>query len=203
MRVDDITKAKPSKDNIITKKLIQSKESGLFFGAPVKDIKNTELSYAEVLAVGPTATQPDNCPGLEVGNKVVYNSFAGSHIATADLKELYKVMNGYSIMAILDDIDNLNESTIHPAANRLLLAVKFIDESNTGVFISGADAKDPRLEDLDYGTVIKIGPSCKLGYNVGDIVAYNPYSGENIRGAESVDKPALRVLIEDDVLLSI
>lgn len=203
MRVDDIKKVKPSKDNVVTRKLEQEKEGGLFFATTIKDVKNTELSYAEVLAVGPTATRPDICPGLEVGNSVVYNSFAGSHIATNELKELYKVMSGYSIMAILDDINNLNESTIHPTCNRLLLAEKFVDETNSGIFISAADAKDPRLEDLDYGTVIKIGPSCKLGYKVGDIVAYNPYAGERIRQAESVDKPALRVLIEEDALLSI
>jgi len=203
MRVDDITKVKPSKDNVVIKRKEKKKDGGLFFPTAVKDVKNTELSYAEVLAVGPTATQPEHCPGLEKGDLIVHNSLAGANIATSDRGERYKVMNGYSILALLDDIDNLNEDTVHPAANRLLLAVKFIDETDTGVVISTEEAKDPRLEDLDYGTIISVGPSCKLGYNVGDIVAYNSYAGEDIRRAESVNKPALRTLIEDDVLLSI
>ena len=106
-------------------------------------------------------------------------------------------------MAKIDDISNLNEETIHPTSNRLLIAVKFIDQTQAGLFIPNDEAKDPRLEDLDYGVVLKTGPSCKLGYKVGDIVAYQPYAGENIRPPQSVERPALRVLIEEDVLLTI
>jgi co-chaperonin GroES (HSP10) len=112
-------------------------------------------------------------------------------------------MGGYSIMATLDDINNLEPETVHPASNRLLLAVKFLDETDDGLYISADESKNPQLEDLAYGVIIKTGPSCKLGYKVGDIVGYQPYAGENIRPALSTDKPALRVLIEEDVLLTI
>jgi co-chaperonin GroES (HSP10) len=203
MRVSDIKKVKPSKENIVIKKLEQDKTGGLFVGAPVKDDKNAELSFSEVVAIGPMATQPEQCPGLEIGDKIVHNRFSGSYIGTKELDALYKVMDGYSVMAILEDINNINENTIHPTSNRLLVAVKFLDETDEGLYIPSESASDPSLEDLAYGTVIKVGPSCKLTYNVGDIVAYPPYCGEEIRKAESGKKPALRVLVEEDVLLSI
>lgn len=204
MRVNDITKVKPAKDFVVVQNIELDKNNELYFAKSSKpDPKNTELSFGKVLATGPTTGTPDSCPGIEPENIVVYNRYAGSHIATKQPNEIYKVMIGYSIMARIDDINNLNEETIHPSANRLLLAVKFVDQDESGIFLDANDAKDPRLEDIDYGTVIKVGPSCKLGYKIGDIVAYNPYSGENIRPPGTADKPALRVLIEEDVLLTI
>lgn len=204
MRVTDIKKVKPAKDNVVVKTIELDADNKLFFAKTKnKDPKNAELAYGEVLAVGPTANKAEYCPGVEAGSKVTFNRFAGAHIATNELSELYKIMDGYSILAVLDNLDNLNEESIHPSANRLLLAVKYVDQDDNGVFLAGTDAKDPALEDLDYGTVIRVGPSCKLGYKVGDIVAYHPYSGENVREAQSVDKPALRVLIEEEVLLTI
>lgn len=204
MRVNDITKVKPAKDNVVVKTIELDANNDLFFAkSKHKDPKNAELAYGEVTAIGPTANEAENCPEVIVGSKVTFNRFAGAHIATKELSELYKIMNGYTILAVLDSLDNLNEESIHPSANRLLLAVKFVDEDDSGVFLGESESKDPSLEDLDYGTVIRVGPSCKLGYKVGNIVAYHPYSGENVRTAQGIDKPALRVLIEEDVLLTI
>jgi co-chaperonin GroES (HSP10) len=204
MRVNDITKVKPAKEYVVVENIELDKDSELFFAkSKTIDVKNADLSIGKVLATGPMSDQPEFSPGVVPGDTVTYNVFSGSHIATTELAKLYKIMSGYNIIAKLDDVNNLDENTVHPSSNRLFLAVKFIDETDSGLFIPAADASDPRLEDLDYGTVISVGPSCKLGYKVGDIVAYNPYSGENVRPPRSVSKPALRILIEEDVLLTI
>lgn len=204
MRIADIKTVKPAKDNVVVSTIEPNSDSKLFFATnKTPDTKNTQLSFGRVLAIGPDALKSEHCPDLNIDDTVVYSVYAGSHIATDDLKELYKVMGGYSIMAKIEDINNVNEVTVSPTSNRLLIAVKFIDQTQAGLFISNEEAKDPRLEDLDYGVVLKTGPSCKLGYEVGDIVAYQPYAGENIRPPLSVEKPALRVLIEEDVLLTI
>jgi co-chaperonin GroES (HSP10) len=204
MRIDDVKKVKPAKENVVVRKIELGKKDAIYL-APEDpmDYKNSPLTVSEVISVGPLAGAETQCPGVAPGDKVIHNFFAGSHIATSDVSEIYKVLNGYSLMAFLDDIDNINESTARPASNRLLLAVKFIAETEDGLYLSQKEASDPRLEDLAYGVIIKMGPSCKLGYNVGDIVAYPPYAGEEIRSAESTGVPALRVLIEEDVLLTI
>ena len=204
MRVNDIKKVKPAKENIVVKTIELDKNNELFFAkSKTQDTKNAELSFGEIISLGPDASRPGQCPDVKIGDKVVVNRYAGSHIATTELNEIYKVMMGYSVMATLDDMNNLDENTIHPSSNRLLLSVKFRDQTDGELYIPREEASDPRLEDIDYGTVLVVGPSCKLGYKVGDIVAYNPYSGENVRTAETVDRPALRVLIEEDVLLTI
>lgn len=204
MRVTDIKKVKPAKDNVVVKTVELDSNNNLFFAKTKnKDPKNAELSFGEVIAKGPTTDNAGNCPGLEAGSKVAFNRFAGAHLATNELSEVYKILGGYSIIAEIADLENLNEDTILPTDNRLLLAVKFIDQDDSGVFLDESSAKDPMLEDLDYGLIIRVGPSCKLGYKVGDLVAYNPYAGEQIRAAQGIDRPALRVLIEEDVLLTI
>ena len=204
MRVNDISKVKPAKDNIVVKTIEPNRNDKLFITkADQPDTKNTLLSFGEVIAIGPNATQNEYCPELKLSDTVTYSSFAGSHIATENIKELYKIMGGYSVMAKIDDINNLNWDTVHPTSNRILVEVKFVDQTQEGLFISEDEAKDPRLEDLDYGVIVSTGPSCKLGYKVGDTVAYQPYAGENIRPPQSVDRPALRVLIEEDILLTI
>jgi co-chaperonin GroES (HSP10) len=204
MRVNDIKRVKPAKENIVVKTIELDKDNKLFFAKSKKqDPRNTELSYGEVIAVGPNAGDPGQCPEITIGDKIVVNRYAGSHIATNELSEIYKVMVGYNVMAKLDDINNIDVDTTSPSSNRVLIAVKLVDATDGELYIPAEEASNPQLEDLDYGVIVKIGPSCKLGYKVGDIVAYNPYSGENVRAAESIDKPALRVLIEEDVLLTI
>lgn len=204
MRVNDIKKVKPAKENIVVKTIELDKNNELFFAkSKTQDPKNAELSFGEVISLGPNAGDPGQCPEITVGDKVVVNRYSGSHIATNELNEIYKVMIGYSVMAKLDDINKIDVDTTHPSSNRLLIAVKLVDATDGELYIPVTEASDPRLEDLDYGVIVKLGPSCKLGYKVGDIVAYPPYAGENVRAAESMDKPALRVLIEEDVLLTI
>lgn len=204
MRVNDVNKVKPAKDNVILRIVEPDAKNGLFLAqSKTPDPKNAILTFGEILAVGPNANEAAYCPEINVGDIVAVNSFAGSHIATSKPNELYKIMGGYSIMTKIDDINNLKEDTLTPVANRLLIEVKFIDQDETGLVLLADEASDPRLEDLDYGTILKVGPSCKLGYKKGDIVAYQPYAGENIRQATSADSPALRVLIEEDVLLTI
>jgi co-chaperonin GroES (HSP10) len=204
MRIENVKKVKPAKENVVVRNIELGERDGIYIATEDPgDYKDSPLRFSEVISVGPLAENVDQCPGVKPGDTVVHNLFAGAHIATDDVAELYKILDGYSLIAILDDIHKLNESTIKPTANRLLLAVKYMAETENGLFLSRDEAKDARLEDLAYGVILKVGPSCKLGYNVGDIVAYNPYAGETIRQAESADIPALRVLIEEDVLLTI
>lgn len=203
MRVDDINTVVPSKTNVVLKIVEPSHEGTLVIPKQnMVDDKNATLIIGEVVATGADAGSAVACPGVEPGQTYAVNIFSGYHIATPDIKELYKIMDGFSLMAKLDDINNINESTVSPACERLLIAQKFVDETQGGLVLEGLDARDPKLEDLDYGLVIKFGASCKLGYKVGQIVGFPPYCGEQIRPAGGKDKPALRVLNENDVVLT-
>lgn len=202
MIVSDVNKVKAAKSNVIIQTVELTEEGNLYFAKDGSDDdKNAEISFGKVIAMGPTAKEAEACPEVNVGESVVFNRYAGSHIVTKNTDEINKVMDGHFIMARLQDINNINEETAYPVANRVLIKVKYVDQDEDGLVFD--NASNPGLEDLDYGEIVKVGSSCKLGYKVGEIVAYNTYAGENIRRAVSADIPALRVLNEDDVLLII
>ena len=203
MRIDDINTVVPSGDNVVLQIVEPTTEGTLVIPKQnIVDEKNATLITGKVISVGATADNPNACPGVAPGKTYMMNVFGGYHIATKDVKEMYKLLGGYNLLAELEDIDNINESTVSPVGYRLLIAQKFVDETQDGLVLTGMDARDPRLEDLDYGVVLKVGASCKLGYEVGQLVGYPPYCGEQVKSDNGKDSPALRVLHENDVALT-
>lgn len=202
MRLKKIDKVTPTKDRVITRILDRKVfEDGVYLGGDEDASKqNVTMYYGEVEKIGPNSTDPEHCPGLQVGDTAVFSQFAGHHIATSD-NEIHKLIRGYDIMATTTDITTIDGTVLNPTADRLLLEILCVDVDEDGIVMSDADAQDPKLADLDYGKVIKIGPTCDAGYKIGDIVAYEPYAGEVVRAQGDANTPGLKIIIEDDILL--
>lgn len=203
MQINDIKTIKPKKDLVIVDIEKVNKKDELYLGdSKGGEYKKVEMYFGEVKSKGPEVTEPLNCPGLEVGDKVAFSQFAGSHIITKEIA-MTKVIRGYDIMAILDDLDNISEDTITPTSDRLLVAL--IDEDNTPddeLYLSSSNKSDPRVSELVYAKVLRVGKSCK-DTKIGDLIAFSPYAGETIRYQLSAEKPELKSIREDDTIFSI
>jgi co-chaperonin GroES (HSP10) len=152
--------------------------------------------------MGPDATSKEHCPGLKDKDTVLFSQFAGHHVSTREDK-FVKIIRGYDIMATLEDINNITDSNVHPAANRILVAAKYRDETDDGLILNVDEARDPALADLDYGVVLKKGPACELPIEVGQTVAYTTYVGECVQKQPEENVAEYRVLVEDDILFTI
>lgn len=201
MRIENIDEFSPCKDRaLVTLTKINTNPDDLYFGEDEDQDGKVNVYYGTVNKLGPLAQNKEHANGIEVGDTAIFSQFAGNHIATAD-EEGYKLLRGYDIMAKTSDVGNINGETLDPVSNRVLIEVQFVDTTSDGVVLTADDARDPRLADLDYGKIIKVGPSCKDKYEVGTLVAYDPYCGQVLREQTDLDTPCLKVLVEDDILM--
>ena len=202
MTINDIKTVKPKRDMVSVEIKAKNEESGLYTGE-VQDTNEpkVEMYFGEVVKMGPEVTDDAHCPGLKEGDKVAFSQFAGYHLITTG-EARHKVLNGYNIMAILDDLDNVSEDTITPTADRLLVAI--IDEGmeDEKLFISKSDKSDPRTTELVYAKVLRVGKTCK-DTKVGDLIAFSPYAGETIRFQLSSTEPELKSIMEGETIFSI
>jgi len=105
------TDVKPVNTNVLAKVFIPDniKESGLYVEAQEEASQlSIEFYSAEVMDMGDAANSKVQCPGLEVGNKIVFSQFAGY---TPPTKDAYtKLINGHDIVAIIKDYDMKKEN---------------------------------------------------------------------------------------------
>lgn len=199
MRLKTAEQIRPTKDLVVVE--IQSKEDEdeLYIGEEEANPFQVEMYYGVVEHLGPETRDDLHCPNLNKGDIVIFSQFAGSYIATNDDK-LYKVIRGYDIMATTTILTRINEDALTPTADRVLVKVhdKSVDES--GLYLSTEEQKDSRLVDLNYGEIIKVGPTVPDTFKQGDLVAYDSYSGEAIRRRGSSEEPELRVIRSPDIL---
>lgn len=181
---------------------VTKEKNGIFIGEDESVPTDIKMYFGTVEKVGPDATNQDACPGLKEGDVGFFSEFSGYNIASRD-ETPHKLIPAYDIMAIITDTKKLSADTITPTADRILISVKFLDQSESGVVLTAEDASDPRLRDLDYGKVLQQGPSTKLGFKTDCVVAYDPYAGEKVRPASGKDSPELRLIREDDILFVI
>jgi len=201
MRLKGIDTVKPRHDLVVVD--VQPREiSGVYLGGNEQATKTqVEMYYGKVEKIGPEVLDPKHCPGLMVGDIAIFSQFAGSYIATSDDK-LHKIIRGYDIMGITEDLNEINEVTLRPTADRVLVEVFHKELTDEGIYLNPEDAKDPRLQDISYGKILKLGPSVKTDLKVGDTVGYDPWVGEAIRKRTSDDRPELRIIRADDILFS-
>lgn len=203
MKLKNVKSVKPLQKGVLVDVHSVSKVvDGIFTGESEFNPTDIKMYFGTVEKVGPGSTEKDACPGLKEGDIGFFSEFSGYHIAT-DEKSMKKLIPAYDIMAIVKNTKELNKDTITPTSDRVLVEVKFLDQDEGGVILSDADAKDPKLKDLDYGTVITNGPSTKGLVKENQVVAYDPYSGEIIRKAAGISVPELRLIREDDILFII
>jgi co-chaperonin GroES (HSP10) len=203
MRLENVKDVKPTKDGVLVDvHPLATEEDGIFIGTQESNPSDIKMYFGTVEKVGPDSTGELHCPGLKEGDIGFFSEFSGYHIATKE-KSVKKLIPAYDIMAIIKDTKNLNEETIQPTSDRLLIEVKFVDQDSDGVVLSADDAKDPRLRDLDYGKALLLGPSTKGIVKKDQVVAYDPYAGEVVRRAAGINTPELRLIREDDILFVI
>lgn len=203
MRLDNVKGVKPTKDGVLVDvHPLATEDDGIFIGTQESNPSDIKMYFGTVEKVGPKSTDEEHCPGLKEGDIGFFSEFSGYHIATKE-KTVKKLIPAYDIMAIVKDTKNLNEKTISPTSDRLLIEVKFIDTDENGIVLSAEDTKDPRLRDLDFGVALSFGPSTKGVAKKGQTVAYDPYAGEIVRRSTGVDIPELRLIREDDILFVI
>lgn len=198
MRLQSINKIRPMKDlvvvEIIPKELA---EDEVYMGDSQPGKFQVKLYNGIAESLGPNATEDLNCPNLNKGDAVIFSQFAGSYISTDDGK-LHKIIRGYDIMATTTDLEKINEDTLSPTADRVLIKVQLRTIDESGLYFT--DGQDPSLVDLSYGEIIKVGPTVLDNFKKGDLIAYEPYSGETIRKKGSFKESELRVLRSDDIL---
>jgi len=199
MKIKDTSKIEPQKDLVLVNVQNSVEKDGVYLGQKKNTPENIIMYLGEVEKLGPSATLDINCPGLQIGDIAMFSQFSGHHIATDNDKSL-KVIPGYDITAIVSDPENISETTLTPTSDRLLVTVKMTDESEDGLILSKEESRDPRLTDLDYAIILQTGKSTKLGYRVGQLVAYEPWCGVVAKERRFTGDSELKLIREDDIL---
>jgi len=195
----DVKTIEPQKDRVIVRMLRIDEVYENLILQQETDEERVAVRYGEVVAMGPEADQPSHCPGLKVGDQVVFTQFAGAFLPTDDDENLYKIVRGYDIIGRKRMTKKNDETKWIPTSNRLMVEIVDLAKDD-GVILNGA--KDPRLAKLLFGRVLKKGKEAKnVDIVKGDLVAFDPYVGTVIRDYESDEKPELRMIVDFDILL--
>lgn len=201
MQIENTEKINPLKDSVIIEiqNLVEMKDS--LIDTSKSDEESVAIRFGIVISMGPDVALPEHCESLKVGDTVVFTQFAGYHISST--KGFYKVIRGYDVVGITTDMNDMNEDTVVPTANRVLVKELQTNVDDDGLILSG-NASDPRLSDMAFGEIISCGPSIRNKDLVQGLrVAYPPYVGTEVRNYESTDNPALKIIVEEDILLTI
>jgi co-chaperonin GroES (HSP10) len=199
MKLENTNRIRPTKDLVVVDIQVRDQEDGIYLGEDEATKLQVEMYYGKVEKMGPDARNDEHCPNLNTGDIAIFSQFAGHHIATSSGK-MHKIIRGYDIMATTTNLEKINEKTLSPTADRVLIKVIHREVDESGLFLSEEDQKDPRLVDLSYGEILKKGPTSPTEFKVGDTIAYDPYVGETIRKRGSTKESELRVIRGDDIL---
>lgn len=201
MRIDNVNRIVPQQDSVIVeiKKLDAVANNIIEFNNSTEDIIHTRIG--EVISKGPDVVLPQHCSTLNIGDLAIFSEFAGHHIVNMD--GMYKVIRGYDIIGITKSLEEMNKFNVTPTANRLLLeSVSPVQNEDDLILLEGGS--DPRQSDMIFGKVLSIGPDVSNSLlKVGMFVAYPPYVGTIIKDYESEDSKELKMIVEDDILLTV
>lgn len=196
----EISRISPNESMVLVRLLDLEGILGGLIATQASDADAVAPKYGEVISMGDSADKHGNCTGLVRGDIVVFTEFAGYHVVSESTTEMYKLVRGYDIIGkcmTQKDIDNLN---ITPTENRVM--VESFNVNKDDIILN--NAKDPRSLDLNYGKIISVGDNVQNKLLVpGTVVAFAGYVGTMLRGYESDEIPAISVLVEHDILLTI
>lgn len=195
MRLKNANNIVPLRDQVVL-----DVNTDIFITSEIIGLSNAiQIQHGEVRKLGPDARAENACPGLKIGDTALFSEFAGYHIVTND-DIMHKLIGGHSIMATTTDISSPSVETLNPTSDRLLLEIQYTYAEEGGLVLNEEEAKDPRLQDLAYGVIKKLGPNCPDIFQEGDLVGYQPYAGETVRERGSRQEPELRVIHANDAL---
>lgn len=199
MKIKDVSVLVPQYDMVLVKMINLESIEDSIQEMRTSNAHEIATRYGEVVSMGRNAKLPEHCSSLNIGDIAVFTEFAGYFVATED--DLYKLIRAYDIVGIMSK--DMELERVEPTANRIMVEELDSNIQEDGLLLSTSD-KDPRLMDLVYGKVIKLGPDIKNNdIAEGSVVAYAPYVGTLIRHMTSTDSPALKIIVEEDILLKI
>jgi co-chaperonin GroES (HSP10) len=197
MKKLESTKLTPRGINVLVSvDLEDAIKNGILVEKKLAGKTNTEYYHGEVISLGEKALEKDQCPGLEVGDQVIFNQFSGATLPTSD--KYCKIILGYDIVAYSKQKD-MNVDSLMPSADRILVEIigEGASEEN-GIVVE--ETPDKRENQTQQGRIIRIGTECETKLPVGSIVFFDPYCGNLI-----VNEPDLKLKTINyrDILISI
>lgn len=197
MKISSMT---PTGDMVLVKLVNLEAASDGLITAQVSDVESVAPRYGEVIAIGENVDSVGHCTGLSVGEIAIFTEFAGYHVVSDSADEMYKLVRAYDVIGKCMTQEDIDKLDLTPTENRVM--VESFNIYDEGIILD--NAKDPRSLDLNYGKVIKIGKNVKnKSLRPGATVAFADYVGTSIREYESDDSPAVSILVEEDILLTI
>jgi co-chaperonin GroES (HSP10) len=177
----------PRNTNVLVEIVEQSVENDGVYIGPAAVSGQIEQHYYRGIALklGPDAdsAEKEQCPGLEVGDKVIFSDLAGYPVATED--KYCKVITGHSIVAKTTDFDNMNAETLKATGKRVLVEVLKEDLVVDGIYNSSAS--DPRKKATQLGKILHCAELADQ-YPIGTVIAFEPYVGNPLQVGDTFYK---------------
>ncbi len=194
MQIDTAKAIVPSKGMVIVEiQLEDTNDVVLTAEIDNNDVSDLTLYKGKVLKYA--AGSKKNSEAIKNGKLALFTEFSGYHIPVKD--KLVKIINSYDILAYTDTMD-ITINGLTPSNDRLLIS-EYVED--TGVILDSSVNK--RSVALKFGKVEKIGAGCSTEINVGDIVAYEKYSGEVVNKDNGNGVPELTIILKGLILFTI
>jgi len=201
MVIDSYKDITPLKDMVLVEIVNQEKINEDLITTAQSDEMSVAVRYGKVLSLGSDVDLPEHCKGLKTEEIAAFTEFAGYFVVTKE-NMLLKLIRGYDIIGKCKTMKDIDKLKITPTANRVLVEEYDMDTGSDLILTSVA--RDPRLADMFYGKIIDVGPSVKnKDLKVGIVVSYAPYVGTTIREKESDEVKPLKIIVEEDILLTV
>lgn len=137
---------------------------------------------------------------IERDDIALFNRFAGNHIVTG--KGFNKILDVEDILATVKDPSKITADTVRPSRSRVLVKMFKTNVDEDGLYLSEDASQDPNLAAIAFGVVVSTGNTCVEGYEANDIVGWQPYAGEAIAYNPEEGIAELRVIREDDIIMT-
>ena len=197
MIIKNVDTLVPNDDMVLVQLLMPETE---LYEAQMSDEDTVATRYGTVVSMGSNVDKEGNCTGLKATDIVAFSEFAGYHVVTESTETMHKLVRGYDIIGKYMTEEDISNTKVIPTEDRVL--VEELPQDTEGIILG--NAKDPRLLDLNYGRIVSVGVNVKnKTLKEGTSVAYADYVGTVLREYESKDTPAIKMLVANDILLTI
>jgi len=189
----------PRNENVlISIESVEKISEGIFnnsgFNPIDKSAMPIEYYTAKIEKFGEDANSIHQCPEVKEGMYAIVSQFAGCIVPTED--KYTKIVPGYNIVAISDTLE-LNEKTINPTADRVLVKLIEASKIQDGVFNDTGD--DPRGAITQKAIVVRCAENAQQ-YKIGSIAYFEPFCGNLIFDDGSTK---LKTLNSKDILFTV
>jgi len=175
----------PKGDRVLVhiQRLPKTTESGIYVGT-TNEFSSTKMDIdnylGTIVSIGDDSKIQEGCPGIKVGDNVLFSQYAGYHTPTE--REVYaKIIGSSEIHSKVKSTMKLKLDEVEPMGPRLLLEiVKHKEEVTEAGIIVQEKESDPREMDSEKCIVRGIGTQITEEYKLGDIVYIPQYVGNMV-----------------------